>query len=253
MKTDTTLFRKCSPALLAATGAAMCITGGGLARATTGTIKASNAGQSVFGSGDRPDAFGSLAEWWLATTGGIVYFSERPSIGRPFLNGTLTFGQCDLVFHSAGVMISAGMPHGFNDIRLLVPNVSDKYIAVNFRVGTDERYGWVHVVSTNASATQITMDKWGYNASGGTIETLDESVTVKKLALSGGQVKLHWTNANEQGVARYAVEAQREDGTWAEVDSDTPGAGSYATKVEEGGACRLSVERVDGTTERIAF
>lgn len=253
MKMDAILFRKCSPALLAATGAAMCITGGGPARATTGTIKASNAGQSVFSSGDKPYGFGGIARWFLWTSGGRAYFSERPATGRPFLNGTLTNGQCDLVFHPAGVVVSAGLAHGFNDIRFLVPNVSDKYIAVNFRVGVDERYGWVHVISTNASATQITMDKWGYNATGGSIETLDASVAVKKLALSDGQVKLCWSNANEQGVARYVVEVQRDGGAWSEVDSSAPGAGNYAAKVEEGATCRLAIERVDGATEHLAF
>ena len=65
--------------------------------------------------------------------------------------------------------------------------------------------------------------------------------------------KLHWTNDNEDGVARYEVQAKDGAGEWAAVDSDVPGEGSYAAKVSADAVCRLVVENIDGSTDEIDF
>lgn len=131
---------------------------------------------------------------------------------------------------------------------------ADKFFAIRFRdagAGNAIRYGWLHIVS-HFAPQQIQIDTWGYNQTGGNIRTLSDTVTAKKLALSDGRLKLNWTSKNEQGVARYEVQARDAAGQWASLDSDAPGAGRYSTTVAPG-VYRLVVEKVDGTVEVMAF
>ena len=99
----------------------------------------------------------------------------------------------------------------------------------------------------------MTLDQWGYENTGASIHTLAGSVTARKLGLADGREKLVWSNANEEGVARYEVQTKDAAGQWHAVSSEAPGAGMYSMAVPAGAECRVVVEKVDGTAEHIAF
>lgn len=250
MKDMNSLKRKCSAALAAGAGVAVCLTGGGPVQAVfiSGSIAGTNAGVTVFAPADSVFAFGSLARWYLNNAGGgrisFSWFSD-PGV----LNGTGVGSYA--AAHGAGITVSAGMPNGFHNLCWVPSSLSDKYFAVQFLSGT--RYGWLHVVSSNAAGGSITIDKWGYENTGGTCKTLLDSVATQTLRLSDGRVQLHWTNANEDGVARYEVQAKDASGAWQALGSEAPGDGHYAAVAAANSECRLIVEKVDGTTADIGF
>lgn len=253
MNDISSLKRKCSAALAAGAGAAVCLTGGGPAQAAfvSGPIAVTNGGQTVWAAGDTMWAFGHQASWgfWVSG-GGRIGFSWAAGSGS--LNGTVPGTGVMIAAHSAGVTISAGMANGFADHLKVPSNVVNEYFAVRFKAG-GTRYGWLRAVSSNAGGTSVTIDRWGYDNAGGTCKTLSDSVTTQKLSLSDGRVKLHWSNANEDGVARYQVQTQDALGAWHPTGSETPGEGRYAAVVPQDAVCRLVVEKVDGTAEEIGF
>lgn len=239
--------RKCSPVLAAAAGAAVCF-GGGNVWATSGNVAASNAGATSFVAPSIGiKLFGSAVTFALNTSiaGGYFYGATA---GLFFdMQGT---SSAKVIRHFAAGVPVAGLTF-FRKSGFFNPNQSNNYIAARFTNG-GTRYGWVHCISTNSNGKQLRIDTWSYNASGGGIKTLDESITSKKLSLSDGRVKLNWSNANEEGVARYEIQAKGADGKWSAVDSSVPGEGSYAATVQAG-EYRLKVESVDGATRELAF
>ncbi len=245
--------RKCSAILAAGAGVAVCLTGGGAkAGFVSGSIKGTNGGQSVFAVGHNSlYACSKGAMWNLAYGSGTsnrINFSSQ--LGGGQLNGT---AGAYAVAHNAGVAVNAAMG-GFADLRRVPDNVADKFFAVKFgSLGGELRYGWLHVVSSNAGGSSIQIDRWGYENTGATCKTLSESVTTQKLGLSDGHTKVCWTNTNEDGIARYEVQAKDASGAWKAVDSSTPGEGHYAATVAGGSQCRLVVEKVDGATQQINF
>lgn len=254
MKHTQKSMRKSSALLAAGAGAAVCLTGGGAqAVGVTGSIVNSN-GTTNFGPMDFLKACNSLANWFLQvytnTTSSALYdfaFSCRNGYGMLNQNGSYARA------HNGGVVVSSSMPGGFADYMKIPAGVSNKYFAVRYGNlgGAGVRYGWLHVKSTTANT--ISLDKWGYEFNGGTIKTLADSIKASSLALSDGRVQLHWTNANEEGVARYEVQAKDASGAWNAVSSEVPGAGMYSIAVPAGSTCRVVVEKVDGTTEEIGF
>lgn len=252
MITKTSATRKCSALLAAGAGATVCLTGCGTAHAAflSGSISASNAGKTVFVAEDHLKAFGSQVEWRLVGAGTNLDFSFM--VGQPYLHGTATPASVPFEPLNAGVTINTTLGN-WNDHRLAPLGLSNKYAAVRFRVVPTAWFGWLHFVATDAGGASITVDKWGYESTGASCKTLSDSVATQRLGLSDGHIALHWTNANEDGVARYEVQTTNASGAWQAVDSCTPGAGHYAVNVPEDAACRLVVERVDGTSEEVAF
>ena len=242
---------KCSVLLAAGAGASVCLTGGGaFAAKITGAISASNAGRTVFAASNSLKLFNAKVNGMFlpeSTHDNRIWFWG----GAINLNGTALNSNAYIAMHSAGVAISNGMAHSF--VAKKVPaNVSDRYMAIRF-ADSGDRFGWVHVHSTNAGRTQIVLDTWGYEDSGASIHTLGESVTAKKLGLSDGRAKLMWSNANEDGIARYEAQTKDASGAWTAVSSDAAGAGHYSATVPAGATCRIVVEKVDGATEEIGF
>ena len=242
-------LRKSSALLAAGAGAAVCLSGGGAqALGVSGNIVESN-GKTSFAQGNSLKACNSAARWLLTSLSGSGAFAFSFSAGSGLLNENAGYIRT----HAAGVTVSAGMSGGFTDL-LHIPNgVSDIYFAVEYGfLGGGVRYGWLHVNSTTANT--ISLDKWGYENTGASITTLADSVTTaRKLGLADGRTQLRWTNANEEGVARYEVQAKDASGVWNAVSSEVPGAGMYSIAVPKGAQCRVVVEKVDGTAENIAF
>jgi hypothetical protein len=209
---------------------------------------------------------GSNAGSMFSATASTVFnlFSSKGGVGF-YLNGTVpafTDAGGNLMFHktasgtsipmavlSSGVTVSAGLG-AFQSAALNPSGVSNKYYAMSFN-DSGTKYGWVHVVSSTGNI--LIMDLWSYNAAGGTIKTLSDSVTTSRLALTGGKEKLHWSNDNEDGVARYEVQSKDASGAWQAADSDVPGSSSYSAKIDSGKTCRLVVEMTDGSTKEIDF
>ena len=254
MKHTQKSMRKSSALLAAGAGAAVCITGGGAQAAfVMGSISVSNGGTTSFAIDDFLHAQSGNWSWHLVDWGGPIGFSTG-NFAR--INGTNTFSAY-AVQHSAGVTVNSAMPFGFEDRMKVAGNISDKYFAVrsgDFMMGGPYYYGWLHVVSSNGTGTTIQIDQWGYESSQDTpCKTLADSVKAQKLGLADGREKLVWSNANEDGVARYEVQAKDASGAWNAVSSEAPGAGMYSSAVPKGSECRVVVEKVDGTTENIAF
>jgi hypothetical protein len=238
-KKQRTKNRKCSALLAAGVGAAVCMTGGSPAHAVNGLVSATN-GTSVFNGVTSIYLFGFKAAALLISptmvdVGGSLSFVE---------NGTGKF-----LNRFSSVTISSGLYFGGGVASL--SSTSNTYIGMSFNDG-GTKYGWVRVVDyTNPT---LTISNWSYNNSvGGSIKTLSDSVTTSRLALSDGKEKLHWSNDNEDGVARYEVQSKDATGAWQAADSDVPGSGSYSAKVDSGKICRLVVEMTDGSTKEIAF
>jgi hypothetical protein len=248
--------RKCSALLAAGTGAAVCLTGGSPAHAVNGMVSASNAGNSTFAVGssvlDYANVFGSKASFPIYQfTTQALHKNLGPVLGHPSTFLTFrTTGTGSVATWSASVTIGSmlGSP---DSVARALNGTTNKYIAAQFP-DSGTKYGWIHVVgSTYLGGIQL--DVWSYNNSGGTIKTLSESVSTSRLALTDGQEKLHWSNDNEDGVARYEVQSKDALGSWQAADSDVPGSGSYSAKVDSGKTCRLVVEMTDGTTKEIDF
>ena len=242
------LSRTSSAALAAGTGAVMCLS----ATEAMGAFVFGNITSSTQNITQSPNetmyAFEKMARWKLKT------YLERPY----FLGsaGNAAHFKC---LDSYAVALNAGVTvsgvTGFGSVAFIPEKVDGKYFAVMFAYGGGcgpARYGWLHVVSYNAEAKQLKIDKWGYEDTGASIKTLSDSVKTTRLALSDGLVSLRWANPAEDGVASYAIQAQK-DGKWVTVDTFAPGAGNYSAKVKGDAVCRLVAERVDGGTDTFAF
>ncbi len=255
MKNTSSSKRKCSAMLAAGAGVAVCVTGGGAVYAATGNIADSNGGNAVFPATVNMKAFGSLASFNVLLYGGKVAMTGATSrVGYPGVNPTMVpvTVQPYAQMLNGGVAVSAGIPNAFWHVFYIPAGVSNKYLGVTFEVGPNTRYGWIHVVSTTLS--NITFDKWGSNTlDANVINTLSDSVTMHKLDLSDGRAKLHWANTNEDGVARYEVQAKDASGAWRAVDSSAPGESRYSATVAKDATCRLVVEMVDGKTHEVSF
>ena len=242
-------LRKSSALLAAGAGAAVCLTGGGAqAIGVSGDIFDSN-GKTLFNISSVLKACSSQASWILETYpgNGILGFYFEAATGM--LHNT---DNLYVLPHNAGVTVSESMPGIFRDY-LRIPNgLSDKYFAVRYNnLGGGVRYGWLHVISTTADT--IALDKWGFENTGASIKTLADSVKTRKLGLADGREKLVWTNANEDGVARYEVQAKDASGAWRALRSEAPGAGMYSIAVPSGAQCRIVVENVDASAGNIGF
>ena len=245
------LERKCAPLLGATAGLAVCLSSGGMAFAATGAIGASNGGQTNFVRPNTFNAFNSLAKFSINGPDFVVRNIYGLTTGTPVINQAST---TYLRTVNAGVVVSSGMPGGFNSFVRNRNNVANKFMSVKFNAG-GVRFGWIHIVSIDGNGANLQINQWGYNSTtvGGSIKTLSDSLTARKFDLADGKVKLHWTNSNEDGVSRYEVQAKDAEGEWQAVDSDTPGDGRYTLKTENEGDYRLMVEKIDGTSETVDF
>ena len=237
--------KKCSALLAASAGAAVCLTGSGAHAAfIMGNMTATNA-DNTFGFGDIHYCFDGKAYWhWQNWTATGLANSWPPGSTYP---ERVSGGDSHIRMRGAGETLNSA---NFWGATTLPAGISDQYFGVQFEDG-GVRYGWVHVVSSTASSA--VMDTWGYENTGASVKTLADSVTARKLGLSDGRTQLHWTNANEDGVARYEVQAKDASGVWNAVSSEAPGAGMYSFAVPKGSECRVVVEKVDGTAENVAF
>ena len=277
MKTKKLRNRKCSAVLAAGAGAAMCLGSGEFAgnadaAVVTGLFKDSNAGGTATGTEwkDAPNftaqAFNNANATWLASLGGgKIYIGgggggtskqAKGVVGGTYVQVNGGGGGAHALL-DPGITVNSGMnwlTSVFMTTGTFFSGSTEKYYGVRFTTnsGTNWFYGWWHMRYIAASKVQVRA--WGYqNTADASILTLADSVTTSKLDLTDGQVKLHWTNSNEDGVARYEVQAKDASGEWQAVDSDAPGEGAYAAKVDGDGAYRLVVERVDGETEEVEF
>lgn len=234
-----------TPLAATAAGVAVCLSAG-TAHGVSGNVAASNGG-TAFTANPSTNApfklFGSLANFKVELYNGSIPYLSGNSINA-------LVGQTGGFVNHLGPGVNVSLLN-FAPYTKMKSNQSNNYIGLGFGA-SPLKYGWVHCVSTNANGRQLKIDTWSCNASGGAIKTLDDSVTPRKLALSDGRIKLHWVNANEDGVARYEVQAKGANGTWSAVDSSTPGEGSYAATVASG-EYRLMVENSDGSSRSINF
>ncbi len=261
--------RKCSAVLAAGAGAAVCLTGGGPAAGAVnhGFVSSLNGGQKSFTVGvtaTNANIFPSLHATLGKVGAGLRFyipyrnFATTPTgtqvtsrLGYVATDGVVP-GIYVVDAFSVNAPIGPLWPHFFR--WGYVPAIAGtKYFGVKYPVSlTDYRYGWVSV--TSAAGNKIVFDQWSFNStSNGSIFTLADCVTTRKLDLSDGRAKLHWGNANEEGVARYEVQAKDASGAWKAVDSSAPGESRYSATVAKDAACRLVVEMVDGATHEVAF
>lgn len=245
MKSKDSFMRKCSPALAAASGMAVCLSGG-LAHAVSGvtvkTLVSSGAAQTLLDG--KISVRVSMS--FLRLTGGNGTQMARATFGFPW--HIATYGadaKC------TSLSLAGSWANGTLRVNG-VPGGDNKYVKIRFNDGSGYKYGWSQYKSLGGGNYQF--GAWSYNNTvDGAIKTLADTLATRTLRLSDGGAQLHWSNANEEGVARYVVEMQREDGTWAEVDSDVPGEGSYTAKASGEDTYRLAVEHTDGVTEHIDF
>ena len=248
---STYVTRKCGPVAGAFAGAALCIS----------AVPVSNAAvQSGNITGSNP---ASVFTFNTTNTFAINLFSSRAQMSIIRQPGAPLFVQSaggSLAFNSAGpyvaalnsgVTVSGAMAGGFDINGYVFDNLSGKFLAVGFSDGGN-RFGWVRI-TTPGDQSSFSADLWGFEDTGATIRTADETVSTKVLALSSGKTRLTWTNANEEGVSRYEVQAKGTDGAWSAVDSDTPGAGTYATTLPGDREYRLVLELTDGETTEVDF
>ncbi len=258
MRTD----RKCSAILAAGAGVAVCLSSGE-ANAVLGTLTgtkanftavhtttSNHAGTIVLNEGYTPEIrFGVVYYYWGATSQSFVINATATNTVRAERTGT---GAGKLELFSLGESIGLG-DFGNPGVGCDADNLplgAKKYVVYYF--GNPKKYGWMEV--TASGAKNISIGKWSFeNSVGEGIKTLAGSITARKLALSGNGAKLYWSNDNEDGVARYEVQAKDVAGEWQAVDSDTPGQGRYGATVAGEAEYRLVVERIDGTTEEATF
>lgn len=183
-----------------------------------------------------------VANFGLIATVGIGYLYQN--VGSAKFHNAATA----VLPLNSGVSVSAGLNFA-NTVGTL--GATNKYFAFSFE-DSGTKFGWVHVIdATDIGFLRI--DTWAYNTLGNPIKTLSDSVTTSRLALTDGKEKLHWSNDNEDGVARYELQSQDASGAWQAAGSDVPGSGSYSAKVDSGKTCRLVVEMTDGSTKEIDF
>ncbi len=248
MKAKHLRHRKCSVLLAAGAGAAVCLSQPHAA-VSSGAVNNSFAKSVPFGVFDNEINIS-------------VYTFTSGLIGLQLLGGTSNTaffhgdggGSNTVIFKAADADVSTlafpgqtvNIPYGFP---------ASPYLGLKFTIdgaaGT-YYYGWIEIA--NATATKLHVGEWGWNNSpGANIKTLADSLTTTKLPLATGLTRLHWTNDNEDGVARYEVQSKDASGAWQAIDSDTPGEGRYTATVAKDAECRLVVEKVDGQSEEVQF
>ena len=258
--------RKCSALLAAGTGAAVCISGGGAQAAmSTGLFRDSNTGGTATGASDwkftppfmSARAFGIPFTLWGASEyiPGYLFIAGLQTSSVIMEIAGQTGGFVSLL-DAGNVVDSALNWHSYVRIptSFTFDGSSEKYFAVRFSgdSGTNWYYAWWRI--TYLSSIHVQVRNWGYQTDENTAtQTLADSVTARKLGLSDGREKLVWSNANEEGVARYEVQVKDASGAWNAVSSEAPGAGMYSIAVPAGAECRVVVEKVDGSVENIGL
>jgi hypothetical protein len=228
------IHSRTSPALLAVgVGATVCL--------STGEAEA------ISGLAGNPIAPGATA----SELGGKVKFRNGASslVGKFNAAAAGTKGTTSHYLQTFGPGVSCKT--GPFNVKASLTGVwggSGKYIKIRFNDGST-KYGWSQFTK---SGTNLYFGAWSYNNSGGAIKTLGESVKATRLELTDGGAMLHFTNGNEEGVAAYAIEADRE-GSWEAVARFAPGDGRYSVQEPGGAAYRLVVERLDGGTHHLSF
>ena len=237
--------KKCSAILAAGAGAAVCLSGSP-ALAVSGP-----AGNNLVSMGGTQTEFGgkislSVSMSFLCGRGSNNTEMVRATFGMPWHIATYASNaQCTSLF-------SGGSWAGCTLRVVGVPGGDNRYIKIRFNDGGGYKYGWSQYKDLGGGTWQF--GAWSYsNTVDGAILTLADSVKAQKLGLADGREKLVWSNANEEGVARYEVQAKDASGAWNAVSSEAPGAGMYSIAVPKGSNCRIVVEKVDGTAENIAF
>ena len=127
-----------------------------------------------------------------------------------------------------------------------------RYIKIQIPSHSSISYGWSRFWTSGEwpSLTYFFGD-WSYT-SNSRILTLGESAEATHVVLSDGKSLLHFANANEEGIASYVIEVEK-DGGWDTVVRFAPGDGYYSFATGAAAAHRLVTERVDGTTSVQAF
>ncbi len=248
MKAKHLRHRKCSVLLAAGAGAAVCL----------------SQPHAAVSSGSIDNSFGKSVPFGVFNDelNISVYTFTSSLIGLQLTNGTSNTaffhgdggGSNTVIFQAADADVS-GLAFATQTVNIPYGVPASPYLGIKFTidgVGGTYYYGWIEI--TNATASKLHVGDWGWNNSPGTnIKTLSDSLTTTKLPVASGLTRLHWTNDNEDGVARYEVQAKDASGEWQAIDSDTPGEGRYTAKVDRDAQCRLVVEMVDGTTEEAEF
>ena len=258
--------RKCSALLAAGAGAAICLTSGGAQAAmVTGLFRSSNTSAgTATGASDWKRAYFFDAKAfnvpglnWMGIPNMIYLNIGAPAVGvTTYLQVAGNPAGAHLLMNPGQTIDSALNWHNY--VRMTTGTYfngsSEKYYAVRFTTnsGANWKYGWWRM--TWIATDRIQVRGWGYQSLSDTATlTLADSITARKLGLADGREKLVWSNANEEGVARYEVQAKDASGAWNAVSSEVPGAGMYSIAVPKGNECRVVVEKVDGTAENIAF
>jgi hypothetical protein len=184
-----------------------------------------------------------------ASAGYYLTLTAAPS-NHPLNSAAFGARNGVLLTYGAGSSCSKGNFFGTGRVIGVLGGPS-KYIKIRFKEGGVTKYGWSQYQITN-NFFNIKFGAWSYNNAGGAIKTLGESVKATRLELTDGGAMLHFTNGNEEGVASYAIEAER-DGSWEAVARFAPGDGRYSVQEPGGAAYRLVVERLDGATRLLSF
>jgi hypothetical protein len=203
-----------------------------------------------------------IAENTFATEfGGKITFYNYLWYGVNYLTGTgildtrivVSYTNTQVKTYGAGVPCStyATLTASWFWYGIAPAGGADRYIKIRFSEdnGITFKYGWSQFTK---DGTTFKFGAWSYNAAGGAIKTLADSVKTRRLALAGGDAMLHWTNGNEEGLASYAVQTER-DGVWTRLASFVPGEGRYSLKAPGDGAYRLVTEWVDGRSDVYTF
>ncbi len=130
------------------------------------------------------------------------------------------------------------------------PGGASKYIKIRFKEGGVFKYGWSQFVRQEKN---FLFGAWSYNEAGDPIKTLADCLTAARLPLTDGNVKLHWANLQEDGLAAYRLQKRNAAGAWEDVESFVPGDGTYSAIASGDGNFRILSEQVDGRTTTREF
>ncbi len=230
-----------SPAFLAAgVGAAVCLSASE-ASATSGTKG------PVVGSGSSAVLFGGQVHIKNLGSNNL-----KVSLHTAGVRATRTSGK--LVIFEGGYSLKSNSWWQKANVDAAVGNTPARYIGIRFVSAGELHYGWSRFWTEEGTGGRtFHFGEWSYNDTAYyPIRTLGESIRASRLTLSGGKAFLHFVNANEEGVASYAIEVEK-DGGWEKVIGFAPGDGHYSFEAGAGAAHRLVTEWVDGTISLVAF
>ena len=233
--------RKCSALLSVGAGIAVCLAG-------SDALAVSGTGNNIIANSTAAELGGKIQ---------IRNVFSGSSIKCVGANATRLGGVGDsfsrvLAIYAAGVNCNTAQRFSGQNASWMVINAggADKYIKIKFTESGTTKYGWSQF---RRNGSTFEFGAWSYNNTGANIKTLAESIVLKKLSLNKDTAKLHWTNANEEGVTRYEVQQKDSAGLWKKFQQMTPGEGSYSLSTAADAVCRLVVEHTDGSQETIDF